>query len=329
MTVEFGEFVRGEGNGRGAEIFAKALEPARSRNRNDPVLLRDHPGKRNLRGRLSLGLRERLDEFHELHVGFKVFPFEARHVVAEVSGAERRLGTDLAREESLAERTEGNKADSFFFKERENALFGFAPHHRIFALHRRKRADGLGARNRLGTGFGKPPAEDLSFGDQVLHEKRHLFDGHLRVDTVQIIEIDVIGLQTRERPFDRLAKHFGTRVEVLRAGLEVELNAALRRDHDFVADGLQGLAHKRFVRVGPVAFGRVEERDAEVVRLVNEADHFLFRRGGTVAVAHSHAAETDRGHRGTARTEFSLFHCHLHRRSGRLPDRPAFTCLTE
>jgi hypothetical protein len=54
------------------------------------------------------------------------------------------------------------------------------------------------AADRLRTRFGKAEVPDLSFLDELLHRGGDAFDGHLGIDAVLIVEIDVVDSQTLE-----------------------------------------------------------------------------------------------------------------------------------
>ena len=54
-------------------------------------------------------------------------------------------------------------------------------------------------RDRLHPCFRKAEVLDLAFPDQVLHHSRHVFDRHVRIDTVLVQQIDNVGLEALER----------------------------------------------------------------------------------------------------------------------------------
>jgi hypothetical protein len=69
----------------------------------------------------------------------------------------------------------------------------------VFALDRSDRLDGVGATDRLHSCFRKAEVLNLAFLNQVLHRPRHVFDRHLRVNSVLIEQIDGIDLESLER----------------------------------------------------------------------------------------------------------------------------------
>ena len=60
------------------------------------------------------------------------------------------------------------------------------------------------ATDRLHSRFGETEVLDLAFLNQVLHGSRYIFDGHVRVNTVLIEEIDDVDLEPFERPLGDL-----------------------------------------------------------------------------------------------------------------------------
>ena len=73
--------------------------------------------------------------------------------------------------------------------------------------------------------------------------------------------------------------------------LRIDLEAELGGDHHLVAERSESFAHEFFVRERTVHFGGIEEGDAAFDGRTNQRDPFLLVDRGTVAKAHSHAAE--------------------------------------
>ena len=74
---------------------------------------------------------------------------EAGNDVAEVGAVELGVLVDLAGEEPLAQRTEGNEADAEFFEGRDDLRFRLPPPQRVLALQGRDWLDRMRAANRL------------------------------------------------------------------------------------------------------------------------------------------------------------------------------------
>jgi hypothetical protein len=130
---------------------------------------------------------------------------EARQGAAEVGAVELRVFVDLAREEALAQRAVGDKADSEFLQRRDHFLLRSPPPQRVFALQSRDRLHRVRAADRLHARFGKAEVLDLAFLNQILHRARHVFDRHVRVNPMLIEQVDDIHLEPLERALDGLA----------------------------------------------------------------------------------------------------------------------------
>ena len=79
-----------------------------------------------------------------------------------------------------------------------------------------------------------------------------------------------------------------------------------------VAPARDGAANEFLVGKGPVHIGGVEEIDAEIERTTNGREGF-FVIPARVEIAHSHAAESQRGDPRSVRTPLSHLHFHWHR----------------
>src|SRR2546427_6752831 len=100
---------------------------------------------------------------------------------------------------------------------------------------------------------------DFSFPNQVLPRSRHVFDRHIRVNTVLIEQIDNVGPESLERAIGNLLDVLRPAVEA-RKGSKVE--PELSRDHHLVPEGSKCFAHELFIGERAVGLGGVEEGDA-------------------------------------------------------------------
>src|SRR5204863_4311645 len=107
------------------------LEPVQLRragDRDDPRLLREQPGERDLRGRRVLPLSDALEEVDERAVRRpRAGVGEARHGVAKVAALELGALVDRAGEEPLAERAERDEADAELLERGQDRALRFAP----------------------------------------------------------------------------------------------------------------------------------------------------------------------------------------------------------
>ena len=117
----------------------------------------------------------------------------------------------------------------------------------------------------------------------------------MRVDAVQVPEVDVVDAEPLQRRVERGAQVLRAAVAVDRLGpLVAARRGRLGGQHGVVAAAAQRLADELLVRERPVDVGRVDELRAGVERAPDDADRGLVvapRR--RVGEAHAHAAEPD------------------------------------
>jgi hypothetical protein len=56
----------------------------------------------------------------------------------------------------------------------------------------------VGAADGLRACLGEAEVPDIALGDQLLHRPGDVFDGDVGIDTVLVVEVDVIGSQALE-----------------------------------------------------------------------------------------------------------------------------------
>src|SRR5581483_10364618 len=130
-----------------------AMELRRARDWNDPRLLRQQPGKRDLSRRRLLPFSDSGQQIHESLIRFPVLRREARNNIAEIALVEFGLFADLACEEPLAQRTEGDESNPEFLKSGDHLRLRLSPPKRIFALQCGDRLDFVSATDGLNSCF--------------------------------------------------------------------------------------------------------------------------------------------------------------------------------
>src|SRR6185436_17819777 len=87
--------------------------------------------------------------------------------------------------------------------------------------------------------------------------------------------------------------------------------AELRRQHRLRASPLQRATDQLFIDIGAVDIRGVEQIHAEVECAMDRRDRLLIvaLRALTVALAHAHAAKSDRKKLRTVATEFAIHNC--------------------
>ena len=107
--------------------------------------------------------------------------------------------------------------------------------------------------------------------DQVRERGKRFLDVGARVRPVDLVQVDVVGLQAAQRVLDR--GHDPAPRGTLVVGIVAYRTAELGREDDAVAAPLERLAHDYFGLA--VCVGGVDEVDSRVQRLVDDADRVL------------------------------------------------------
>jgi hypothetical protein len=105
-----------------------------TRDRNNPRLLSKQPCDRDLGRRCLLLGGNFAEQANQRLIRFSGLRREAGDDVAEIGSVELGVFADRAREESLPQRTEWDKADPKLLKRRQNLLLRLSPPQRILAL---------------------------------------------------------------------------------------------------------------------------------------------------------------------------------------------------
>jgi hypothetical protein len=117
------------------------------------------------------------------------------------------------------------------------------------------------ATDRVHARFRKPEVLDLPVVNQVLHRSGDVFDGHVRVNTVLIEQVDRIDLEPFERGLgDLLYVRWPAVQAAPPAGFECE--PELGCDHDLMSERGERFANELFIGERSIGFGSVEECDA-------------------------------------------------------------------
>lgn len=131
---------------------------------------------------------------------------------------------------------------------------------------------------------------DLAGLDQLGQGADALLDRHVRVDAVQVVEVDVVGAQVAQGAVGRAADVLGGRVVPDEGAVVGELDPGLGGHDGRLAAAGQSLAEELLVAEGAVALGGVEEGDAQLQGAVDGGERFGLV-GGAVVGAHPHQAE--------------------------------------
>src|SRR5208282_580501 len=96
-------------------------------------------------------------------------------------------------QKAAAERAVGDKADPELAADLEDAALDVPRQQRILDLHRRHPVGGVGAPNRLGSGFRNAQKAYLALAHQSTHRADRVLDRHGRIDPMNVVEVDTFG----------------------------------------------------------------------------------------------------------------------------------------
>ncbi len=194
---------------------------------------------------------------------------------------------------------------------------------------------------------GEPEVADLALTHELAHLDMHVEDvgQHLvavllvgvvvprafpvvvpAARPVDLVEVDVVGLQAPQAPFHRLAHRGGVDAAAAAHPWAAAAGDLGREDHPGAvaglsepgADDLLGLAVGGGRGGHGVHFGGIEEVDAVVERVV----HLRVTFGFGVLQAPGHGAEADLGDQHVGPAELSRLHCGICPKSRKKPARP-------
>src|SRR5690349_12693986 len=198
----------------------------------------------------------------------QIFGGETRRSSPSVTFTKRRCIADGSRKETAAERVIRNKADAELFERRNRVALVIASPKGIFALHSGNRVNRVSATNRLRPGFAQSEVAHLSLLYELGHCANGLFDRYFRINAVQIVEVNVIGLQSPQRILTSPENIFRLSFDFTasRPWLPAQITK-LGREHYRVAFAFERCSENLFV-VAVVVIRGIDEIDADLDRPV-------------------------------------------------------------
>jgi large subunit ribosomal protein L32 len=269
-----------------AAFLLEVLPVSCPRDGNDVAAAYEYPRDRNLRRRHALALGDLLHAVGEPHVALEVGAREPRVTLPKIVVLQLVRRAEAAGEEAAAERAVRDEPDAELAQRVEDLALGIASPQRILRLQRGDGMNGVRATDCLRGCLREAEVAHLAGGDELCHRTDGLLDGRLRVDTVLVVEVDVVRAEPLQRPVDRRTDVLGPSVRTTVA----EGADELRGEDETVAPALDRPADELFVRAAAVELGRVEERDPELERPVDGGNRLLVV-APAVERRHAHAPE--------------------------------------
>src|SRR5262249_30721350 len=123
---------------------------------------------------------------------------ETRMGVTAIGRNEIVALAECAAQEAAAKRRIGNEADAELLQRWQNLGLDVARPQRIFGLDRADRMSLVGATDGVGAGLAQAELADLAPLDKPRHGADSVLDRHVRIDPVDIIEIDHLDAEPLE-----------------------------------------------------------------------------------------------------------------------------------
>ncbi|TMI15399.1 MAG: hypothetical protein E6H38_07475 [Betaproteobacteria bacterium] len=142
-------------------------------------------------------------------------------------------------------------------------VFRIAIAQAVAVLHRDDRHDFPRLLELLDGHVRDADVADLAFALHVGERAERNLERHLRIDRMELIEIDALQPQALQAAFQILLEFFGSAVRVPAAGARSRY-AAFAADDEAFRIGMQGFGDQDLAGMRAVAFGGVEEVDAEL-----------------------------------------------------------------
>ncbi len=136
---------------------------------------------------------------------------------------------------------------------------------------------------------------------------RRFFDGHFRIDTVLVVQVDVVEAKTPKGSIAALPHVLWPPIDARPAAVRRSHVSELRGQHDLAAAVPDCLAHENLVLAYAVHVGSIQKIDSQLQREVNRGDG-LSLIAGAVELAHAHAAQAHGRNGQSLSAKMSLFH---------------------
>ena len=252
------------------------------------VALCQHPGNSDLCHAASFRLRYGFDRRQQVQVLFKIAFLKSRMGVTAVGRKEIVAVLEGAGEETAPKRTIGDKANAKLAQCRQDLVFDVARPQGIFGLQGGQRMHSVGAADGTRASLAESEVADLALFHQAGHGADRVFNGDVRVDAMDIVEIDHIDPHALEAGLAGDRDIVGPAIDAAALTVGTADIAEFRGNEIFVAPAFDRLANKLFVYAGGISVGCVEQVDAELGGTMDSRDR-LDIVGNAVIGAHARA----------------------------------------
>ena len=208
----------------GSDVLLQAMQLRGARDRNDPGLLREQPGQRDL-GRCAPSCVRRSVPSRSTRawLALRASGVKRGRVLRKSVLSNVVFSSILPVRKPLPSGLKGTKPMPSSSSVGRISCLGLSPPQRVFALQRGDRLDRVGAADGLRAGFGEAEVLDLALPGSAPSRRRRRLRWHVGIDAVLVEQVDDIDLEALERAFGGL-------LDVLRAAVQAAGCPACRRD---------------------------------------------------------------------------------------------------
>ena len=206
---------------RRSEVLLQALQLRGARDRNDPRLLGEQPGERDLRGRRLLPFGDPAEQIDQAWFAFRASGVKRGTMLRKSVLSNVVFSSILPVRKPLPSGLNGTKPIPSSSSVGSTSASG-SLHHSEYSLCSAVTGWTACARRIVCTpASDRPKCLTLPCPNQLLHRARHVLDRHLGVDPVLVEEIDRVDLEPLERGL-------GDLLDVLRPAVQAHLLAGDR-----------------------------------------------------------------------------------------------------
>src|ERR1700732_1492254 len=292
--VDTQEFRSGNRNFKRSKILIEIRSPLCARNGYYVFSPRKHPRQRELRGSAAFLGCNFLNSLNQFQVLLEVLALKSRSMPAVIVLRDILKFLELARQKTAAKRAVCDESNSQLVADGKDFVFGIARPQRVLRLEGRNGMCGVSAPDRLRSRFGESEPTNFTLFDQAGHCAHCLFDGHVGIDPMLIVEINRCNAKAPQARLAGLLHIFRPPIDAKERSAWPANVAKLGSNNHLMAALFNCPAHQFLVSAGAVHIGRVEQGNAAIDGMLYCGDRFVVVRFA-IKLRHTHTAKSHGG----------------------------------